>query len=274
MKISTGTLIFNSSMTLPKGMLLAQLRHLYSFADEIFITEGATKVTGDHYWDGDTTWATKDGHSTDDTLQIIESFPDPDNKITVIKKDGFWNGKTEMCNEWSKRATGDYLWQIDADEFYLEEDIKKIKWMLEKHEPDAVHFFANHFWGDFDHCINETTGGGWGNDIPWRRIFRHLPGAKWLSHEPPDYQLPDGKICNQCSVIPRQETLRAGIKMHHYSCVCKEQIDFKTKFFKNSIYLQLWKKWKENNNCRLLEGSRTVEFKEKHPIFVENIKYN
>ena len=125
-KISTGTIILNAASILPPGMFWAQLEHLYSFSDEIFITEGATKAS-DHYWDGDTSWLTSDGHSTDETISIIKSFPDPQNKITLIQKDGFWNGKTEMCNEWSKRATGNYLWQIDADEFYLRKDILKIK---------------------------------------------------------------------------------------------------------------------------------------------------
>ena len=126
MKISTGTIVLNAASILPKGMLEAQLKHLYSFSDEIFITEGATKAA-DHYWDGDTSWLTMDGHSTDETLNIIKCFPDPENKITVIQKKGFWNGKTEMCNEWSKRARGDYLWQIDSDEFYHEKDLKIIK---------------------------------------------------------------------------------------------------------------------------------------------------
>lgn len=270
MKISTGTLVFNASSILPEGMLEAQLKHLYSFSDEILITEGATKATT-HRFDGDTSWLTKDGHSTDDTIEIIKHFPDPENKIRLIQKNGFWNGKTEMCNEWSKRATGDYLWQVDSDEFYLEEDIIKIKHMLKRELPDAVHFYANHFWGDYKNCIDENTGKGWGNNIPWMRIFKHDKGSKWISHEPPNYQLSNGLICNQGKVITRDQTLSMGIKMQHYSYVCEEQINFKSKFFRNDIYQKLWKEWKNNKNIPLLNGSKTVEYKGKYPKFINRL---
>jgi len=237
MKISTGTLAFNCIKNLPQGMLEAQLRQLYYISDEIFITEGATKADGvKHGWDGDTTWCTDNGKSTDNTIDIIKSFPDPENKIVLIEKEGFWNGKTEMCNEWSKRATGDYIWQIDGDEFYTKKDIDRIKKILEKYQPNAVHFYANHFWGDINHCIDETSGFGWGNDIPWKRIFKHDIGSKWISHEPPEYQLPDGKICNTSKVIPREEMLKIGIKMNHYSYINDEQINFKSKFYKDNWF--------------------------------------
>lgn len=275
MKISTGTLVLNAESVLPTGMLRAQLEQLYYIADEIFITEGATKVINSkHYWDGDTTWLTSDGHSTDQTVNIIKNFPDPEKKIFLIQKDGFWNGKTEMCNEWSKRATGDYIWQIDSDEFYKKDDIEKIKRILKKYEPDAVHFYANHFWGDYEHCFDETSGTGWGNNIPWMRIFKHKPGASWLSHEPPNYLLPDGKICNYGKLIPRDETLKVGLKLYHYSYVTQKQKDFKVKFFRDFWLDDAWNKWKKDSNTIVKDGSYTVEFKDKHPEFVINIIKN
>jgi hypothetical protein len=275
MKISTGTLVLNAESILPDNMLNAQLEQLYYIADEIFITEGATKASpNSHYWDGDTTWLTSNGHSTDKTVEIIKSFPDPDKKITLIQKNGFWNGKTEMCNEWSLRATGDYIWQIDSDEFYKKKDIDKIKRILEKYQPDAVHFYANHFWGDFKHCFNEISGKGWGNNIPWMRIFKHKPGAKWISHEPPNYILPDGSICNNSRLIPRDETLKVGLKMYHYSYVSQKQKDFKVNFFKDYWLNDAWDAWKKNNNTIVKDGSYTVEFNDDHPEFIIKIIKN
>jgi len=269
MKISTGTIVLNAASILPQGMFWAQLEHLYSFSDEIFITEGATQAS-DHYWDGDTSWLTSDGHSTDETINIIKSFPDPQNKITLIQRDGFWNGKTEMCNEWSKRATGNYLWQVDADEFYLREDILKIKNLLNSESPDAVHFYANHFWGGWKSCIDEK-GLGWGNNLPWMRIFKHDPGSKWKSHEPPEYILADGKSCNDGKVASRDHTLKLGIKMFHYSYVCQSQIDFKTRFFKNNSYPEMWGNWKKDNSYPLINGDKTVEYLGRHPESIQKI---
>ena len=47
------------------------------------------------------------------------------NKITIITAedegypDGFWPGeKLEQSQAYAKRATGNYLWQVDIDEFY------------------------------------------------------------------------------------------------------------------------------------------------------------
>jgi hypothetical protein len=162
--------------------------------------------------------------------------------------------------------TGDYIWQIDSDEFYLKKDVELIRAMLDIARPDAVHFFANHFWGDFTHCLDETNGSRWGNDIPWMRIFRHVPGASWITHEPPDYMHPSGFRCNHGKVVVREETLRLGIKMFHYSYVKKSQIDFKARFFRNPLYLELWKKWHENSATPLINGSVTKKFLGEQPI--------
>jgi hypothetical protein len=271
MKITTGTIVFNGEKLTPKGMLEAQLKQLYYLADQIIIVEGATRADNKtHYFDGDATWCTENGHSTDNTVKIIKEFPDPDKKIVLIEAAGFWNGKTQMCNEWSKIATGNYIWQIDVDEFYQKNDIDKMKKILEKYDPNAVHFFANHFWGDFYNCIDESCPFTWGNNLPWQRIFKHKPGSKWERHEPPTYILPDGTDCNTKQVIPREETLKAGIKMYHYSYVTPEQISFKAKFYNQQWTEETYKKWL-GNHATLVNGSRTVEFKGEHPVWLKEV---
>lgn len=271
MKITAGMIVFNGEKFMPAGMLQAQLTQLYYLADEIIIVEGATKADGKtHYHDGDATWCTEDGKSTDNTVKIIKEFPDPDKKITLVQNDSFWNGKTQMCNEWSTRTTGDYIWQVDADEFYHKHDIDKIKNILQKYDPTAVHFFANHFWGDFQHCIDETSPYTWGNNLPWQRIFKHVPGSKWQRHEPPTYILPDGSDCNQLKIIPREEMLRVKIKMYHYSYVTPEQILFKSKFYNQDWTQQAYSEWKADKNG-FVNGSKVTTFTGTHPEWVQGL---
>jgi glycosyltransferase involved in cell wall biosynthesis len=268
MKISTGTLAFNVLSTIGEKLFTAQLEHLYNLSDEILITEGATKVTSNHYWDGDTSWATHDGHSTDKTIEFIKDYPDPDRKITLITKEGFWNGKTEMCNTWAEKATGDYLWQIDSDEFYKEEDIVKIKYILENFHPTAVHFYANHFFGGFNTVINET-GRFWGNHIPWMRIFKHSPGkSHWISHEPPNYVC-EGKICNEDILVSRDETLKWDIKMYHYSYVYKSQFEFKTKFYKQKEYMEYWDKMEQGETVSPFNDTLNNFNPQDHPEIIK-----
>ena len=96
------------------------IRALYPHAHEIIIAEGACE--------GARNIATADGHSRDGTLELlrrIKRLEDPENKITIVTAedeghtDGFWPGeKHEQCRAFAKRATGNYLWQVDIDEFY------------------------------------------------------------------------------------------------------------------------------------------------------------
>lgn len=271
MKITTGTLLFNGSTFMPSGMLKAQLDQLYYISDQIIIVEGATKSDKTtHYYDGNAVPFTPDGRSTDDCIQIVKGYPDPENKITLIESKGFWNGKTQMCNEWSKIARGDYIWQIDMDEFYFKKDIIRIKEILSKYSPNIVHFFANNFWGDFKHCIDETSPYTWGNEAPWMRIFRHLPGSRWERHEPPTYLFPDGSRVNESKIIPREEMLRIGIKMFHYNYVTQEQINFKTQFYHQDWTSRQYEDWKKDKNT-LINNSKVVEYEGEHPEWVKEL---
>jgi hypothetical protein len=270
MRITVGGIIFNGEDSLPDSMLEAWLKQIYDIGDEIIIVEGATKATHNHYFDGNTSWATTNGKSTDRTVEIIKNFSDPEEKIILVEADGFWNGKTAMTNVWCKYATGDYLWMISSDEFYKKRDVKKIINLLEEEKPDQIDFFANHFWGDYKNCIDENTGKNWGNGIPWERIWKHYPGSRWERHEPPIYVHPDGIRTTQKNVISRERTLEMGIKMFHYSFVDKKQIDFKTKFY-GTDYQTLWSDWKKDKKTPLICGAYTVPYKNSHPIYVRSI---
>lgn len=265
-KITFGMIVFNAEKNLPPGMLAACIENIYNYAHEIIIVEGATKAIN-HYFDGDTSKFTNNGKSTDNTIAIIKSLPDPDKKIKLIEADGFWDGKTKMCNAYASIATGDYIWQLDSDEFYKHEDIETILSILEKKKIDAVHFYANHFFGGFDYCIDETET-GWGNDIPWMRIFRNVPEKSyWISHEPPEYVC-DGTVCNRGKVVSRENSLTMGIKMFHYSYVTEDQVRFKSSFYKNDNYIKDWERFKSDKNYKPM-GSTVRKFNGEHPEIIE-----
>ena len=95
------------------------LRQLYPYAYEIIVVEGAVE--------GAEAIATQNGHSIDGTYEAIHTFKkneDPDNKLIIIERPGFWFDKNVMSKAYSNAATGDYLWQVDIDEFYRNEEIE------------------------------------------------------------------------------------------------------------------------------------------------------
>lgn len=271
MRVSVQMICFNAASVLPKGMLQACVAQIYPHVDEIIIVEGAT-MARTRKFDGDASSFTKNGGSTDGTLDILFSLPDPANKIVVERSRGWWDGKTAMCNEAANRATGDYIWQVDSDEFYHEKDVPAILQWLDADRPSAMHFFANHFWGGFHDIISKGSEHLWGADIPWKRIFRHYPGAKWISHEPPEYQLPDGRICNQqADVITREMTLARGVKLYHYGYVHQAQVDFKARFYRNPMYPKVWRDWQANHAAKLINGCCTEEFDGSHPSEIRTL---
>lgn len=268
MKITFGMIVFNAESVLPEGMLEACIKNVYDVAHEIIIVEGGTKATT-HYFDGDISKFTADGKSTDNTIDIIKNIPDPDKKIILIESNGFWNGKTEMCNAWANIATGDYIWQIDSDEFYHVDEMIKMIDFLKKEKPDAVYFNAYHFFGGFDYCIDERSFPEWGSG-PWFRLFRHVPKkSKWLSHEPPVYEC-DGLICNNSKLVDQKQSKEISIKMYHYSYVHYKQIMFKTNFYKNNIYPEAWNAFSKNKNYKPL-GAKVYKFEETHPKIIKEL---
>jgi glycosyltransferase involved in cell wall biosynthesis len=276
MKITFGMICFNAINNLPEGMLEMCILNVYDIAHEIIIVEGATKAIT-HRFDGDTSKYTTDGSSTDDTINVIKNIPDPLNKIKLIESNGFWDGKTEMCNAWASIATGDYIWQIDSDEFYHKSDMLKVKNILEKEKPDAIWFNAYHFFGGFDYCIDERgllltdDKSQWGCG-PWYRLFKNVPGkSRWLSHEPPSYYC-DGNICNDGLLLNQNYMSENGIKMYHYSYTNYEQIKWKSDFFQYPDYITYWNKFKEDKSFKPF-GTTVFPFDGEHPEIIKN-KYN
>src|SRR3546814_2387385 len=89
---------------------------------------------------------------------------DPEDKVVIVTAedeghpDGFWPGeKDEQSRAYAKRATGNYLWQIDVDEFYRSEDIEAVIAMLRSiPEVATISFRQITFWGGFDYIADRS----------------------------------------------------------------------------------------------------------------------
>ena len=126
------------------------LRSLYPFAHQIVVVEGGHEDTR--------VVATADGHSVDGTLETLHRFKaeeDPADKVEIVTRDGFWPKTDEMgrhrtvqSRAYAERATGDYLWQVDIDEFYRPQDMNTVIEMLRaRPSVTSASFRTRTFWG-------------------------------------------------------------------------------------------------------------------------------
>lgn len=186
-RVTFGIIVLNG-----EPFLRYNLRALYPYAHEIIIAEGAS-LRATHA-------ATPDGHSIDATLEVIRRFQaeeDPQGKVRLVTAEdeghpnGFWPGeKDQQSQAYAKRATGDWLWQIDIDEFYHPRDIERVLAYLQRHpETTCVTFQGLHFWGSFDYLVDgglyghpRHQGELWG---VYRRLFKWGPGYSYVTHRPP-----------------------------------------------------------------------------------------
>lgn len=201
------------------------LRSLYPFAHEIIVVEGATLTAADI--------ATPDGHSTDGTLKALYRFKaeeDPENKVQIVTRNGFWGEKDEQSQAYAERATGDYLWQVDIDEFYKSEDMRTLLEML-RDDPEitSVSFKMITFWGGFDYITD-----GWylrqGAEI-YHRLFKWGAGYRYATHRPPTVHNPQGQDLRQIKWVNGHELYKRGVQLYHYSVLFPKQVSDKAKYY-------------------------------------------
>ncbi len=208
------------------------LRAIYPYAHQIIVVEGAAP--------GALSIASKDGHSTDGTLEKLLRFKeleDSENKLLVVTAedeghpDGFWPGeKDEQSKAYAGRANGDYLWQVDVDEFYRSKDMETILHLL-KADSDisAVSFKMLMFWGGFDYLVD-----GYflrqGIEI-FHRLFKWGPGYKYVSHRPPTVVDTGGKNLRSVRWLDGNTMAKKGIYLYHYSSVFPKQVREKSSYY-------------------------------------------
>lgn len=224
MKIDFVMIVFNAD-----PFIKLNLENLYPFANRIIIIEGPVL----HYQ--------KLGFksSTDNTIKNIKEFPDPENKIFL--ESACWNSKNEMVKAQEKYFNGDFVWAIDADEFYKKEDTEKvIKYLKENSNCYSMAFRLRSFFGGFERYIS-----GFEENFEVIRIQRITKGSYWKTHRPPTmWFMPENKTCKEIGHIDHYTTDNWGIRIYHYSHVFPSQVKAKMAYYysrdPNGIIKKYW----------------------------------
>jgi hypothetical protein len=250
-KITFGIIVLNGN-----PFVKYCLRSIYPFAYEIIVIEGGHESTK--------SVTTADGHSIDGTLQSLYEFKeeeDPENKLQIITKKGHWpqkdelgNDRTPQCQAYAERATGDYLWQIDIDEFYKPEDMQAvINLLLNDPSISMVSFMTYTFWGGIDYvadCWQLRRG-----SAEYHRLFKWGKNYKYVTHEPPTVIDEMGRNLRELKWVRGKDLLKKNIFMFHYSLLFPAQVMQKTVLYKEEKpdYCEKIDKWA--NNCYFKLGN-------------------
>jgi glycosyltransferase involved in cell wall biosynthesis len=250
-RISFGIIVLNG-----EPFIRYNLRALYPFAYEIIVVEGAVESAAVN--------ATPDGHSLDDTLETLKDFKaqeDPEDKLIIITCDGFWEEKDAMSQAYAARATGDYLWQIDVDEFYLPDDMQRIIAML-RDDPtiSAMTFRMITFWGAPQYTVD-----GWylrRGARDFHRLFRWGTGYCYVTHRPPTVHNAQGRDVRSQHWLDADATAEQGIFMYHYSLLFPQQVEEKSRYYRRVEWgrFEQMEDWVQNNYLSL-----------NHPFRVHNV---
>lgn len=273
-RISFGIIVLNG-----EPWTRYNLRALYPFAHEIIVVEGAVEKAR--------AAATPDGHSTDRTLDVLQRFKaeeDPEGKVQIVTRDGFWTTKDEQSQAYAGRATGDYLWQVDIDEFYLPEDMRAVAGLLQRDPAiTQVSFFPLTFWGGFDYITD-----GWylrrpgPNNI--QRVFQWRPGFRYVSHIPPVVVDERGRRLREIRPLSGLDMARRGVRMYHYSLVFPGQVSAKSAYYQQQAWVHSKGavRWVEDGFLRLNRPfhvhnvyrypSWLERFRGKHPPAIEQLR--
>jgi hypothetical protein len=243
MKIAFGMIVFEGDYVLHEC-----LEQVYPFASQILIAEGPVS-----YWQqqGRTT-------SLDNTNKILQEFPDPDKKITIIH--GQYKEKDDQCRAYMRHIKPDidYIWNLDSDEIFKTDDLYKMIDYLQIEKPTSVGIRSCTFYGGFD---NYLTGFELAKDN-FLRVFKYTNGSTWLTHRPPTIIYP-----NNVQIQPKHidsDTLyeQTGIQMYHYSYVFPNQVFKKLAYYKNAVsksncidnyFAKIYLPWVTGNQSQKLE---------------------
>lgn len=229
-RITFGMIVLNG-----EPFLRYNLRALYPFAHQIIVVEGACPSAKGN--------AAEDGHSRDGTLQELRRFKteeDPGNKLTIViaedegRSNGFWLEKDEMSRAYAVRATGNYLWQVDCDEFYRPEDMRTVVEILAKDAGiTAVSFPMLTFWGGLDYLVD----GFFLRRFVVHRLFAWGNGYCYSSHRPPTVLDDKGRNLREIKHVTAAEMAGRGVSMFHYELLLPKQVKEKCEYYIGAQWL-------------------------------------
>lgn len=229
MKVAAGMIVFNGDFVLSQV-----LESIYPFVDQIIISEGCVG------------WFVKQGFttSTDDTNEILHSFPDPMNKMTIIH--GTYPEKHEQCQAFMSYVQPDidYLWCVDSDEMFTNTDSEKLVKIMDTKAYEDISFKSVTYFGGLD-C--RLTGFEW--NASFKRILRYYPEAVYSTHRPPTLSHKHPILLS----LSHEELYRScGIVMHHVSYVSPKGVSEKIGYYKGAVsqgaaiddyFVKVWLPW-------------------------------
>ena len=164
MKLIAGIQVFNEAF-----YVRSCLENLYPYFDLLVFCDGA--------WARTRVLSGASG-STDGTIELIKSFPDPKNKILLLRYSGpNQEAHRQRCLEVAidygkklcKKNEEMFYLLGDADEFFFNKDLKNFKSNLKGIQGDAFRFPWNLYWNDFFTYEMSSSPG---------RLFRITKGCK------------------------------------------------------------------------------------------------
>jgi len=165
------------------------LQSIYWFPRLIVIIDGAySRKMASHY-------------STDGTQEIIENFPDPDKKI-IYKRTWSTSQRQQRSKGLEYLKEGDWLYIVDDDEVYKEEDLIRLRDFL-----TMVAKKDNYWIGSYT-FINSFDWYRW---ITSPRLFRYKPGMAFTGSNSLTWDNGKKKYRGRLTV--------PGITRYHYSYV-------------------------------------------------------
>lgn len=251
-RISFGMIVLNG-----EPFIRYNLRQIYPYAYQIIIVEGAVRAAANI--------ATPDGHSRDNTLQIIRDFiarEDHDDKISLITQDGFWDEKDQMSQAYANHASGDYLFQVDVDEFYEAGALETLLSYLQQHpEVTGATFRSRTFWGS-PNCIVDS----WllrHRARNFHRLFKWGGNYQYLTHRPPTVINEQGDDVRTLNWLDAEQTYKLGIILYHYSLLLPKQVQEKVDYYHSASWL---------SDKEMLDWAKENYFALRDPFKVHNVR--
>ena len=110
----------------------------------------------------------------DGSLELVQSFPDPERKIKIITREE-WENKREMRRACQAASTGTHVLVVDADEIY--DNLGA--WIAKAPDYGCPRWV--HFWHDIEHYVHDTPGmARWGQPHPLGgSVHTHTRWMRW-----------------------------------------------------------------------------------------------
>jgi len=254
-RITFGIIVLNG-----EPFLRYCLRQLYPHAHQIVVVEGGSRKAASF---------APDGHSTDGTLAVLRAFKlneDPDDKLVIVTRDGFWSEKDEQSQAYASVATGNWLWQIDVDEFYLHADIEKVRDILRVNpEITAASFRQIPFFGGPSYCFDSYNLRA-DNTSEYHRLFRWGEGYRYVTHRPPTIVDAAGVDVRTRKWLSADDTEKLGITLYHYSLLLPKQVRDKCAYYDNP-----GDDVSQAHNPGVVAWANECYFELNHPFRVHNV---